>query len=94
MDNNGNPLYSVSGTEADQGTKHIGGMIGRTKGTYKYYVRADDANGPHPDDPIIIVGKLGRSEKLKEAKRELREVRDKMAAIEEELGEIIGESGK
>jgi hypothetical protein len=61
VDENGDSLYAVSGTEADQGTKKLWGRIGPStpKGTYRYYVRADDTNGPHPDDPTIIVGKRG-----------------------------------
>jgi hypothetical protein len=90
VDPHGRALYSVSGTEADQGTKRIGGTIGPTaSGTYKYYVRADDANGSHPDDPTIIVGKLDTKEKLTKAKGELKEVRDKIDYIEKELGEVI-----
>jgi hypothetical protein len=95
VDKNDNPLYSVSGTEADYGTQNIWGRIGSAANkTYNYSVRVHDAKGSHADDPTIIVGKPGRSEKLKEAKGELREVRDKIAAIEEELGEVIGELGK
>jgi hypothetical protein len=92
VDTNGKSLYSVSGTEADQGTKHIGGTIGSgtAKGTYKYYVRADDAKGPHPDDPTIIVGRPGPPEE-EQLRRELREVQTKMQSIEKELGVIIDE---
>jgi hypothetical protein len=61
VDENGDSMYAVSGTEVDQGTKKLWGRIGASTpdGTYRYYVRADDGNGPHPDDPTIIVGKRG-----------------------------------
>jgi hypothetical protein len=93
MDASNNPLYSVSGTEADEGTKKIGGMIEpNATGTYKYSVRGkDDAGTPFPDDPTIIVGKLSPRAKLIEAKGELKQVEDKIKSIEEELGVIIDE---
>jgi hypothetical protein len=87
------PVYAVSGTESDEGTNKIGGMIGsKASGTYKYFVRVidDTTDIEYPDDPIIIVGKAPNArEQLIEADGQLKEVREKIDTIEKELGEVI-----
>ena len=94
LDASNSALYAVSGTESDEGTNKIGGVIARNaSGSFKYSVRAvDDTTGlPHPDDPTIIVGRLDPREQLEQAKRELGEVRGRIESIEQELGVVIEE---
>lgn len=95
VDPSNKPIYAVSGTESDEGTNKIGGIIGPKVGMYKYSVRALDVTTDilHPDDPTIIVGKGGDSTRAKliETKGQLKEVRAQIESIENELGVIIGE---
>jgi hypothetical protein len=95
VDASGYPLYSVSGSEADEATNKIGGMIDlNATGTYKYSVRGkdDDPQGmPFADDPTIIVGHLSARAMLIEAQGELKQVKDQIESIEKQLGAVIDE---
>jgi hypothetical protein len=94
VDTSNNPLYSVSGTEADEATNKIGGMIDpNATGTYKYSVRGkdDDEGTPFTDDPTIIVGHLSAKAMLIEAQGELKQVKDQIESIEKQLGAVIDE---
>lgn len=95
VDASNKPVFAVAGTESDEGTTKIGGMIGPlASSTYKYSVRAlDDTTGIlYPDDPTIIVGRpLSTRKKLVEVNGELRDVQAKIEFIEKELEGVIEE---
>jgi hypothetical protein len=79
-DASGNPLYSVSGSEADEAANKIVGSIdpNATATIYKSFVRGkdDDGNKFFADDPTIIVGRPSPRAVLIEAQGKLEQVKD------------------
>jgi hypothetical protein len=102
---NGKPVHAFHGTEQDEGTLTVGGMIGPTTGTYRYAVAVFDdvTKETYSDDPKIIVGTgfdeardalTAALEEVKEADVALSgrpKQQEQAKSIEHQLENLIGE---